>query len=972
MESPCPRPDETINIPLQQPADQDLTTPSSDSRSQSLPNHEHKNQESVYQCDVKLNPSLWKSTFRALGLPMITHALGSLRHPMGKGFQEIPKIAIHRDRSMALLRVLVYLAPVGAALAEIIINWNTYYAGTAVYNLATYQVLAKLHELMMQASIATLIFSSIRSQFWPGGSTDIWLNTTVDDLWPNRTEALFVSTECRMLAPDQPINDCPASDWRSIRDGMSLVKQLLPLKYKEQLAETAQPDKIELHGRSSMRQLAIGTVAFANSHSDSIIATTQHAAISDALSNMAALWFLSLVNVTAGKSYGSPLSDQTIAQYTVLRDYKQPYSSVTCVPDFAVYPLDTIPIGVPRLLNANAAHLANRNMTYERSAGWGTAALSMYTSLHGVSALTSVVTGRAAEKSFTDPSPKLPVIITNQGFNSSSGLFNVQLPGYPEQLISISQEWAQYLNPTIAVMNTTVIDRLLQELLFACSPRKSAELALASLIVTSLAKSGAGSQLRDWAKFHVDSTLQGYAYNTTGLAPRIAIAFLTLYCFLALRHVFYAAYSGKALKDSPPYLSNACILTTLFALGISSTAWDSISEVTALAINSTPTAALRNTCAGITELRIFKLSVRVLVRNDVEGEGEYLELVFGDVDQEKVEDSTIKPNRVYGTMPDHSSPSNCIARMDHLEAPAASFTDNTNTGLLRKLLTAVSGHAAIAIFACGGSIPLNGDSDNMGYRNVTVRWDPNDYRDYYKISFPLPENDTALAGLVQYWGYIGFFCYYAYAHSAKSERDCIPSNLKGVDLAVYSAFCALELEKLFAGLKRARYGNSADFVEEHLDALGVPTKLDKEDAECDRWNYEYNENTRRTPGRYVSIVGTKMHEPRFCGGEDEELGRLGVIEEWECKHIPKIVWMNEAEHEEFAWAGIAYGNQAELEYKFSAAAIFVSIPSSKLRFAEPVAVGGLTDPTRSPVRGEEPHLNTKVNDLDQDVPASEE
>ncbi|KAL8772411.1 MAG: hypothetical protein Q9209_002362 [Squamulea sp. 1 TL-2023] len=535
-----------------------------------------------------------------------------------------------------------------------------------------------------------------------------------------------------MLAPDQPINDCPASDWRSIRDGLSLQKQLLPLKYKEQFATTAPPDKIELHGRSSMRQLQIESVGFA-SYLDTTVATTQHAAVSDALSSAAALWFISLANVTAGKSHGSPLWDQTIAQHTILKDYKQPFSNVICVPDVAVDLPNTTPIGVPLLPNANAAHLANGNMTYERctsklrvtveaiahpsmtrkqmfdlpasptkytlhwtqldpdlfegssigaiilspriqdvsqdvlicniAAGWGTATLSMHTSLNGVTAVTSAVTGRAAESLFTEGPLKAPGAVTNQGSNSSSGLFLFQSPTYPEQLINISQEWAQYLNPTIAVMNTTVIDMLMQELVFACSPRVSAEQALASLVVTGLAKSGAGSQLqgtvrtvgqsgnqgldgnywvsgkgnvfnvdreqsRDWAKFHVDSTFQGYAYNMAGLAPRIAIAFLTLYCFLALGHVFYASYSG-----------------------ISSTAWDSISEVTALAMNSTPTAALRNTCAGITELRIFKLSVRVLVRNDVEGEGEHLELVFGDVDQEKVEDSTIKPNRVYGTMP---------------------------------------------------------------------------------------------------------------------------------------------------------------------------------------------------------------------------------------------------------------------------------------------------------------------------------
>ena len=84
--------------------------------------------------------------------------------------------------------------------------------------------------------------------------------------------------------------------------------------------------------------------------------------------------------------------------------------------------------------------------------------------------------------------------------------------------------------------------------------------------------------------------------------------------------------------------------------GISSTCWDSISEVTALAINSQPTTLLRNTCAGITEIRIFKTSVRILAMSDEEGEGEHLELVFGEFKEENVK-KAIQPNRKYGTMP---------------------------------------------------------------------------------------------------------------------------------------------------------------------------------------------------------------------------------------------------------------------------------------------------------------------------------
>ena len=83
-------------------------------------------------------------------------------------------------------------------------------------------------------------------------------------------------------------------------------------------------------------------------------------------------------------------------------------------------------------------------------------------------------------------------------------------------------------------------------------------------------------------------------------------------------------------------------------LGISSTCWDSIAEFVALAMNSSPTKALRNTCAGITELHIFQLPVRVVVMQDNEGDGGHLELIFGNG---KSNGDRIKPNRAYGTMP---------------------------------------------------------------------------------------------------------------------------------------------------------------------------------------------------------------------------------------------------------------------------------------------------------------------------------
>lgn len=49
---------------------------------------------------------------------------------------------------------------------------------------------------------------------------------------------------------------------------------------------------------------------------------------------------------------------------------------------------------------------------------------------------------------------------------------------------------------------------------------------------------------KDWVKLHVETTMEGYAYNTSGPFPKLAIAFLLAYCMLALAHTFYSVISG--------------------------------------------------------------------------------------------------------------------------------------------------------------------------------------------------------------------------------------------------------------------------------------------------------------------------------------------------------------------------------------------------------------------------------------------
>ncbi|KAL8804374.1 MAG: hypothetical protein Q9200_005848 [Gallowayella weberi] len=235
--------------------------------------------------------------------------------------------------------------------------------------------------------------------------------------------------------------------------------------------------------------------------------------------------------------------------------------------------------------------------------------------------------------------------------------------------ITISESWARYLNPTLTNLNTTVFNVLMQQSYYTNPERflvggiELTSTVLAMLTANGLARVGWGTALqgrvkargpgeegladgnywlsgkgdvfevdpvksKNWTSFVVESSLEGYAYNTLTTPPKVAIAIMMIYCFLVFGHTLYSGITG-----------------------ISSNCWDTIAEVTALAINSTPTTALRNTCAGISELHIFKLPVRILVSRDEEGEGEHLELVFGKVDDESAKARTIKPNTTYGTLP---------------------------------------------------------------------------------------------------------------------------------------------------------------------------------------------------------------------------------------------------------------------------------------------------------------------------------
>lgn len=82
----------------------------------------------------------------------------------GRGLHEPLKVAIRQKRSIAFARSLIHIIPFGFAMFEIVLNWNEYYVGVNIYNQALYQLIAKVHEIMIQASLGAVLFSFVRHE----------------------------------------------------------------------------------------------------------------------------------------------------------------------------------------------------------------------------------------------------------------------------------------------------------------------------------------------------------------------------------------------------------------------------------------------------------------------------------------------------------------------------------------------------------------------------------------------------------------------------------------------------------------------------------------------------------------------------------------------------------------------------------------------------------------------------------------
>ncbi|KAI4194521.1 MAG: hypothetical protein LQ350_007728 [Teloschistes chrysophthalmus] len=732
-----------------------------------------------------------KALFRSLGLNLLVYVL---QHLLGFGLDEIPKKAFQRDRLMALLRATIHILPFTVAMGEVIINWRGYYIGAnemamqsslavivfgyvrhVIFTGSALPIGALLSGLQLtqvsylwsmelwgiasakipwrrKVAVMTLIIVAVllastvgpssaillipNLNYWPAGSTGIWMNVTAQDLWPSRLDGSSIPADC-LQAPNIT-NGCPSSEWESISDYLLLANGKIPSQLRSPFLVS--PYSVPLTGQGSLRQLIIQHHIYDNETApfdqEAAQATTQQSAVADALAATSALWDIALQNSD------SPFYDQRDAVQSIVAGNFQPYTLVSCGADVILDQTDDRPVAFPIPPGSSPEMLSRANVTTgsalamyaieysgltrseildtpgpeseyrikwvglpespfngtsigavilqpkmnetqgillcNLAAGWGSSSMNMSSS--PAASGTDV-----ASSSLYDPNSLLPQS-SDYSRRIADSVVTFELPRFPQRQISISEEWAKYLDASIPVLNTTVIHALMGRKLNRHNDATSANIILAGLLANGLARTGFDSQLqgkirtafntklntsipdgnywfsakgdmfqvdstgsKDWVKLRVDSSVEGYAFSTEGFAPKLTAAVLLIYCTLVMAHACYAAVSG-----------------------VSSQSWNSMAELVVLAVNSSSTMQLRNTCAGISQMCVFRSPIRILTSKDLNDEDDHLELVFGHVDESVARRCRIQENHEYGTMPHQSLESSCgsccIAREGYSEA----------------------------------------------------------------------------------------------------------------------------------------------------------------------------------------------------------------------------------------------------------------------------------------------------------------
>lgn len=118
---------------------------------------------SVVSDNTEQPQSSWSQDFLRYWKLQFLAPIKSWRFPV-----ERRKTAMYQNHWLATGHALLHLVPLSSAVAVLILNWSQYFVGPSFTLSTTLQFVAKLQELLMQASLAEIVLSIVRSQIMEG------------------------------------------------------------------------------------------------------------------------------------------------------------------------------------------------------------------------------------------------------------------------------------------------------------------------------------------------------------------------------------------------------------------------------------------------------------------------------------------------------------------------------------------------------------------------------------------------------------------------------------------------------------------------------------------------------------------------------------------------------------------------------------------------------------------------------------
>ncbi|KAL8793220.1 MAG: hypothetical protein Q9195_004156 [Heterodermia aff. obscurata] len=571
---------------------------------------------------------------------------------------------------------------------------------------------------------------------WPAGQTHIWLNATDQELFPTEVNDLDIPVPCANTSAVPILNSadiCPSSGWQTIAG--------LTPSYRWDFGPSnsnwpnvsvlpshiiGAPSTMQLVSQDALRSMRICEPV----ECSDFLATVQPGSVANALATVARFWRDSAYDGRSG--IGKRLS--SFRSFNHSMDVSQPFVGVSNGYGYEIEGPDDIsnvsfPSGMNRVGEGGYIHaMTTVNVTsISRSElyyfGDPTQLRLVFVDLTD-SGITDTNLGfvlldpraPSANQPYTTGLIAAGWGVTNMHTSPNVGELYakvVQSPGFtgpytedsdtakrlfadwPLKKISLSKTWADYTNPVLPELNTSIYSALASlndnGVALTYNEREGQDwrqpniagrfqcTLIAALIANGLSNLGAdvslqgnialddfydpptvdgkqwilhnkdlftvdASESADWLRLQVDSTIEGLAYSTNGLPVKFALAILIAYCVVAVTYVLCTSVTG-----------------------VSSASWDTLAELTALAVNSPAAAELRNTCAGIASMALFKTQVRVEAIYEDDGSrekdkfdqateppGGHLQLVFGNDNVDTVHEG-VKMNTKYGALVHHTS-----------------------------------------------------------------------------------------------------------------------------------------------------------------------------------------------------------------------------------------------------------------------------------------------------------------------------